>query len=957
MPMIAIAVLCLSTLLSTAVAAPAATCACDCDEGGSVTIDELVTSVTIALAENEVRQCAAADADGNGKVQVNDLILGVNAALGECRAPIVHPVNVEGVCQVPAARGLGPCPNGTRVRLSRCDDRGGCLDTVDAQTLIGLTNVGDGGGFSFLVERTDVADALLLFSAELDSAEFYRVVELGPAGTGLTLRVAAPSGAGEPVDTLSIVIDPNTEGATRALDAAGLARVDDADIESLPDETRRRSMNGDVYSGLSPGDAADVAQTIAFDVFFISPNAVAISPDGAHVYVTSQDDNAVVGFARKPDGTLELVDVQRVGAGAEAIERPQDLAVSPDGANVYVISPVSNAIAVFARNPVTGALAQIQTVVDGQDGVTGLDSVNGVAMSPEGRHVYAAGRINGTFLGAVSIFSRDAVTGALTFQDVIDGGGLSFLNDVVISADGSFVYASGDSLVVLARNANTGSLSFASPTDVDILIAAGVSPDGTTVYAARCFNGVSVLRRQSDGRLQLSTVVPGFECASFAVVSDDGHNVYVTDSSAACVYSYSRNPVGGGLSFLDSDCDGFGGVEGLSESLEIALSPDGRSAYVAGKFGNGVAVFARDPASGRLEYLELARGFYTRRVGLAGASAVAVSPDDRYVYVGAYSDAAVAVFERDTDDGRLDFVQVLRNGSNGVDGLDGVSAVELSPDGRSLYAAGYVEHALVAFARDAETGMLGLAQVLHDNQDGVEGLQGALAIAISADGAFVYVLSQVDAAVAIFRRDPQTSRLAIVDTVRDDGNDGFHLAGAYDVVLSPDGAHVYVTSLFGAVVAYERDGVTGRLRYRSTISRDDPGTTGLGYVLEGAPTQDGRFIYVVDGFADLVTTLSRDPSSGDLHVAGSRPAGDFPSHVAFGPMDTTLYVATNSGVITFQRDPVSGSLNQVSALPVKVGTLVVSHDGTNVYAVSIDSLTVMARNPNDGRLTVLEVER
>lgn len=61
-----------------------ASCTGDCDGGGSVSIDELIRGVNIALGTLGVEQCAAFDADGGGNVDISELVRGVNAALNGC---------------------------------------------------------------------------------------------------------------------------------------------------------------------------------------------------------------------------------------------------------------------------------------------------------------------------------------------------------------------------------------------------------------------------------------------------------------------------------------------------------------------------------------------------------------------------------------------------------------------------------------------------------------------------------------------------------------------------------------------------------------------------------------------------------------------------------------------------------------------------------------------------------
>ena len=54
----------------------------DCDDNGSVTIDELVSGVRIALGDAPLASCAAADRDGDGTVAISELIAAVARALG-----------------------------------------------------------------------------------------------------------------------------------------------------------------------------------------------------------------------------------------------------------------------------------------------------------------------------------------------------------------------------------------------------------------------------------------------------------------------------------------------------------------------------------------------------------------------------------------------------------------------------------------------------------------------------------------------------------------------------------------------------------------------------------------------------------------------------------------------------------------------------------------------------------
>lgn len=95
-------------------AAPAQSCASDCDGSGDVTVAELVKAVNIALGSASINACAAADRNGDGSVSVNELIGAVNAALGGCTAVSPAPTRTP-TATVPLATTptFTPTPGGT----------------------------------------------------------------------------------------------------------------------------------------------------------------------------------------------------------------------------------------------------------------------------------------------------------------------------------------------------------------------------------------------------------------------------------------------------------------------------------------------------------------------------------------------------------------------------------------------------------------------------------------------------------------------------------------------------------------------------------------------------------------------------------------------------------------------------------------------------------------------------
>lgn len=172
---------------------------------------------------------------------------------------------------------------------------------------------------------------------------------------------------------------------------------------------------------------------------------VALSPDGRHVYVAGGVGNAVAAFSRNATtGKLEFLEAQVDGVGGvDGLAAAWSVAVSPDGANVYATGMEDDAVAVFARDAASGRLAFVEAQFDGASGVDGLGGAWLVAVSPDGASVYGAGASD----DAIAVFRREP-GGALAFvearTDGVDGvDGLDDARGVTPSPDGAHLYSTG----------------------------------------------------------------------------------------------------------------------------------------------------------------------------------------------------------------------------------------------------------------------------------------------------------------------------------------------------------------------------------------------------------------------------------------------------------------------------------------------------------------------------------
>jgi DNA-binding beta-propeller fold protein YncE len=103
--------------------------------------------------------------------------------------------------------------------------------------------------------------------------------------------------------------------------------------------------------------------------------------------------------------------------------------------------------------------------------------------------------------------------------------------------------------------------------------------------------------------------------------------------------------------------------------------------------------------------------------------AVAVSPDDKYLYVATHGDSTVAVFSRDATTGALTFVEQQEDGAGGVMNMGEPTGVVVSPDPDSgcLYVTSSTDNAVVVFSRNLATGTL---TFVGSQQNGVGSVLG-----------------------------------------------------------------------------------------------------------------------------------------------------------------------------------------------------------------------------------------
>jgi DNA-binding beta-propeller fold protein YncE len=371
---------------------------------------------------------------------------------------------------------------------------------------------------------------------------------------------------------------------------------------------------------------------------------------------------------------------ERCGQAVAGLSRPGGLAVSPDGRHLYVVGQDSDSVVALARSP-HGSLRSpgrpsSQGCVQGEGPRVcstvdrGLGGVDALAVSPDGRYVYV-GSLDRASVTALARHRNGRLTG-------LRGAGRC-----------------------LQGNPGLGEPRHACPRHLSALtgvVAVAVSPDGRNVYAL-----------SSDPQTARSAVV-----------------------------GLRRSRRNGGLGALAGrgGCVGSAragacsvSAPGLRGAAALTISPDGRFVYVASALSSAVTVLVRHPGSGRLRPLPGAggclieagippspsdRGCQWTAGGLGGARALALSANGRQLYVGAFDPGSVAVLTRNRLTGRLAssaapgtcLAAAAEAGCSAVPELRGTVDLDARPDGRAVYVSAQGANALISLGRDPASGTL-----------------------------------------------------------------------------------------------------------------------------------------------------------------------------------------------------------------------------------------------------------
>lgn len=379
-------------------------------------------------------------------------------------------------------------------------------------------------------------------------------------------------------------------------------------------------------------------------------------------------------------------------------------------------------------------------------------------------------------------------------------------------------------------------------------------------------------------------------------------------------------------------------VDGLQSPTDIAVTDDGQYVYVIGNLADTLSVFQRSTVTNLLTN----SAFYQDDAidGLLQPHNVVLSPIDnnRYLFVAGRANAlhpdTLAVFERNVSNGELRLLEVYQDDAGGSTiGLP--SKLVISPTGSHLYVTGVGNDTLAVFAFNANPQIPALRLSWRQtitNTD-VANLVSPQSMAISPDGAHLYVAASGADGIIVFSRNATTGELTYQPVLEvtegmplSGGGQVAGLVGPVDIQISPDGRHVYVASpgnpgdisSRSALVIFSRDNTSGALDYVTTYSNGGVGENGV-QGLQGLTAlrmnSDGNYLATVSGFSSLpnvstdltLTLFSRNAVNGRL-MAELQFTDDASGSFAITNVNNFVFSSDNRALYTASTVAASGRI-------------------------------------------------
>lgn len=723
-----------------------------------------------------------------------------------------------------------------------------------------------------------------------------------------------------------------------------------------------------------------------------NPVGLSESPDGFHLYVANQNDNAAAGSLssysiNQTTGVLTPVATTLTGANGCF-----DVAVSPDNSHVYATNNQGQSIAAFARNTGTGVI----TAVSGSP-FSCASNAKGVAISPDNLFVYAVCGTGNT----VSVFSRNLSTGILT---PISSSVTTASNptDIKISSTGLDVYIScstGNVVSAFSRSTSTGLITLV--TDV----VTGVTPafmSLNTSYLYVASTDAKIFQYAVGGTQHKTTAGSSivFETTGLLPLGIEAGVTYYVLSTGITTNTFrisdtlegtainTTNPVG----IITVTTLGYGFPNGCTtvsymNGRFIACEPNTQNFYVSevldGVYWDAINVQTVDSnpdyvitqavshnelivfcdESGEVFYdsgtiptpfVRNTSGIF--EIGCAAKYSVA-NLDNTIYWLGKSSQGNGIVYKLSGYTPQRISTFSIENEIQAMTDISDAKAYSYQKDGHHYYAITFPS-SIKTFVYDVNT------QLWHERVDSAVGVDpnylyltaltpATIATGVSPYGVYVtpddlnvYVCNSTSGTVSQYSRSLTTGLLTAIGSP-------VSTTGASPIIItgSADGLSLYVSNDTGGISHFSRDAGTGLITFVSAVTS---GQNSRGVCV----SPDDKNVYAANrGGIQGITEYTRSLSTGVITILGNIALTGNPDGIAISPDGLFVYVTTTTTntIVIYSRNATTGVLTLSTSIACGNSSYGIIATTTNVYASSFSENFIYqySRNTTTGALTLL----
>ncbi|WP_146460163.1 SdrD B-like domain-containing protein [Rubripirellula tenax] len=956
------------------------------DTNGSMALVETVSTTTLGDTDLDgvARVLVSADGSqlyaiaGNGKSLT---VFSIDSVTGGLTRTQSFRNGINGVTSLVVPSSIGQTPDGTKVIVGAANGFGSSFFSRDPATGVltldqpdqSLGQIRDivmtaDGHFAYLANSTGSIVVLErdAVSGDFAVAETFSTSGRTPWRVGLSADQSKVYFTSNTGDSLSVL---SRDAVTGAL----------SDLQTITDKVDVVEMDG--------------------------PANFAVSPDGDHVYVASENSDSLQTFWVNQGERTTASRAVTIAGGVDAT-------VSDFGVN----SDTPRLISITTTEPSLTMSSSVDFVATFSEDVTGVDASDFILHNATlaGASINSVTPIGGSADQYLLTVATPTGTGTVQVRAIDD--------DTILDADLASTGGAGTGAVIGQSPAIA--VDSEAPEVLSIAHAPIVSADVTSIDYHIAFNESVIGVDASD----FSITSAGATVGTIDSVSGDGNSYVVrvllsggagnvtlnlvnddsiTDavgnilsSPATTVGETFANvaPIVRGALWADTDADGlrdpsepgrvgvvvFADVNsnGTLDSGEPSATTDAEGNYeITGLVSNTTysIVAQADPDwlqtnpvvyPGQDQLLSFGSAVVAGTSPndfLNGTTFVTASADGNHVYAIANS-SRVAVLSRNWTTGELVHTQTIGNGVNGFSGMAFPVDLVFSPNGRFGFLADRSSDEIVVMSRDLSTGHLSFVARYENGVGGVDGLDTIEALAISPDGESLYSVSTGQDALAVFRVDTTTGLLTPTQLFTNGTAPTTAFNNPYMVIASPDGRQVAVLAFnSSAINIFDVQPGTSDLLFRSTITSVPAART-------AEFSRDGRFVYVGSSWSNEMRVFDRDVLSGDWTLVQTFATGTGNlDDLTISPDGLSVAVAsvTQDRVKVFGRDASTGMLSELQTIENVAphatldgaAEVVYTADGRDLLVASgtSDSITVFSRYTGTptpaGRVVTTEFKR